>query len=62
MIMSAIASAVLIIFMALVNKVIDYSKEHGGCQTVDDMCKCTYNDAGDKIDCKYKYKNVKRSI
>ena len=61
-IISAVASVVLIIFTSLVSEVIDYSNRHGGCQTVGDMCQCRYNDAGDEIDCKYKYKNVKRSM
>ena len=52
-IISAIGTIVMIIFTAVINRVVEYSKNNN-CQTsVNGMCKC------DDVNCKYKYKNVK---
>ena len=58
-IISAIASVVLILFTALVSEVIDYTERHNKCQTIGDMCECRYNDEGDTINCKYNVQKCK---
>ena len=55
-IVSAIGTVVLIIFTAVLNEVANYYnkvEDDSQCKTEDGYCKCTYNDSGDKIYCKY---------
>ena len=58
-IISAIASVVLILFTALVSEVVDYSKRNNNCKTIGGMCECQYNDEGDTINCKYNVQKCK---